>query len=154
MRTLMCCIDFAMCRPICTFPHPLSCVKHQAGYWVMNPPAFCQVYFHVGIANSRVFWLHICLGIWVVLGIFYKLLFLFHTVGVCTQFSDAQSSLGSFFIWGIPWKVVHWMFYKARNYCSRHCLLKMHGCCCYIFHWHWPKMFTQTHDNLYRENCL
>jgi len=62
-----------------------SCVKHQAGYWVMNPPAFCQVYFHVGIANSRVFWLHICLGIWVVLGIFYKLLFLFHTVGVCTH---------------------------------------------------------------------
>jgi len=68
--------------------------------------------------------------------------------------SDAQSSLGSFFIWGIPWKVVQWMFYKARNYCSRHCLLKMHGCCSYIFHWRWPKIFTQTHDNLYSENRL
>jgi hypothetical protein len=52
----------------------------------MNPRAFCQVYFYdCGFANSRVFWLHICLGISVVLGFFYKLLFLFHIVGVCTH---------------------------------------------------------------------
>jgi hypothetical protein len=52
----------------------------------VDPLAVCQVFFHDGgIANLRVFSLHICLGISVVLGIFYKLLFLFHTVGVCTH---------------------------------------------------------------------
>jgi hypothetical protein len=60
----------------------------QAANWLLSngPTGFCQVFFHDGgIAKLRVFSLHICLGISVVLGIFYKLLLLFHKVGVCTS---------------------------------------------------------------------
>ncbi len=125
---LMCCIDFAMCRPMGTFPHPLSCVKQQTGYWVMDPPAFCQVFFHNGgNSNLRVFLLHICLDISVVLGFFYKLLFLFHTVGVCTHALMLKVLWDPSSFEGSHESVVQGMFYKARNYCSRHCLLKMHG---------------------------
>jgi hypothetical protein len=60
----------------------------QAANWLLGSglTGLLSNSFHDGgIANLRVFLLHICVGISVVLGIFYKWLLLFHTVGVCTS---------------------------------------------------------------------
>ncbi len=76
---------FGMCRPTGAFPHPLSRVKQQAGYRVMDCLPLSCFFMMAMIANIRVLQLHICLGISVVLGIPCELLFLYHTIGVCTH---------------------------------------------------------------------
>lgn len=90
---------FGMCRPTGSFPHPLSRVKQQAGYRVMDWPAFVML-FHDGsdcqyksFAVTYLSWYFCCAwySLWIVISLSYD-----WGLYPC---SNAQSSLGFFFIW-------------------------------------------------------
>ncbi len=90
---------FGMCRPTGSFPHPLSRVKQQAGYRVMDWPAFVML-FHDGsdcqyksFAVTYLSWYFCCTwySLWIVISLSYD-----WGLYPC---SNAQSSLGFFFIW-------------------------------------------------------